>query len=182
MSSYLPVYVVSRLAQNNVAKYSQAMPPSSNHDALVTEFVRYFPQRAGRFSRVLTRAAHSDFPRGMAQILASVEEGPRTVTQLAEQEGVAQPTVTNIIMRLEKLGLATRRRDLDDGRKVLVDVTPAGRKRLKDMRARHSRALREQLQSLPERELRELVKASDAIQRLIQRLSDETSASGRTPK
>src|SRR3981081_3625457 len=121
------------------------MPHSSEHDALVDEFVRYFPQRAGRFSRVLTRAAHSDFPRGMAQILASVEDGPRTVTQLAEQEGVAQPTVTNIIMRLEKLGLAVRRRDTSDARKVLLDLTPAGRRKLKDMRARHSRALREEL-------------------------------------
>jgi DNA-binding MarR family transcriptional regulator len=106
----------------------------------------------------------------MAQILASVEDGPRTVTQLAEQEGVAQPTVTNIIMRLEKLGLAARRRGADDGRKVLVEMTPAGRKRLKDMRARHSLALRTQLEELSEKELRELVQASNAIQRLIERL------------
>jgi DNA-binding MarR family transcriptional regulator len=153
------------------------MPHSSEHDALVDEFVRYFPQRAGRFSRVLTRAAHSDFPRGMAQILASVEDGPRTVTQLAEQEGVAQPTVTNIIMRLEKLGLAVRRRDTSDARKVLLDLTPAGRRKLKDMRARHSRALREQLRSLPEKELRDLLRASDAIQRLIERLSSDASLS-----
>jgi DNA-binding MarR family transcriptional regulator len=109
----------------------------------------------------------------MAQILASVQEdGSRTVTQLAEQEGVAQPTVTNIVMRLEKLGLATRRRGTDDGRKVIVELTPAGRKRLKEMRASHSLALRNQLQSLPEKELRELVRASDALQRLIERLQN----------
>jgi DNA-binding MarR family transcriptional regulator len=146
------------------------MPRTTDREKLVEEFVRFFPQRAGRFSRVLTRTAHSDFPRGMAQILASVEDGPRTVTQLAEQEGVAQPTVTNIIMRLEKLGLAARRRGADDGRKVLVEMTPAGRRKLKDMRSRHSVALRAQLEELPEKELRELVQASSAIQRLIERL------------
>jgi len=49
------------------------MQRNSGHEALVDEFVRFFPQRAGRFSRVLTRAAHSDSPREMAQILASIE-------------------------------------------------------------------------------------------------------------
>jgi DNA-binding MarR family transcriptional regulator len=146
------------------------MPRNGDHDALIDEFVRYFPQRAGRFSRVLTRTAHSDFPRGMAQILASIEDGPRTVTQLADQEGIAQPTATNIIVRLEKLELAARRRGTDDGRKVLVELTPAGRKKLREMRARHSLALRRQLESLPEEELRELVRASEALQRLIERL------------
>jgi DNA-binding MarR family transcriptional regulator len=144
----------------------------NEREALMDEFVRFFPQRAGRFSRVLTRAAHSDFPRGMAQILASVENGPRTVTQLAEQEGVAQPTVTNIITRLEKLSLVARRRGTDDGRKVLVELTPTGRKQLKETRARHSLALREQLEALPDSELQELVRASNALQRLIERLQD----------
>lgn len=148
------------------------MATNSDRQALVDEFVKFFPQRAGRFSRVLTRAAHPDFPRGMAQILASVEEGASSVTQLAEQEGVAQPTVTNIIMRLEKLGLASRRRDTDDRRKVLVELTPAGRKKLNDMRARHSLALRKQLESLSVNDMRGLVRASEALQRLIERLQD----------
>ena len=159
------------------------MKSDGDRQALVDELVQFFPQRAGRFSRVLTRAAHSDFPRGMAQVLASVDEGARSVTELAEQEGVAQPTVTNIIMRLEKLGLATRQKAAGDRRKVLVELTPAGRKKLKDMRARHSLALREQLQALPERELRELVRASDALQRLIERLQNAApSSNGRGPK
>jgi len=154
------------------------MPSENDRDALVNEFVQSFPQRAGRFSRVLTRAAHSDFPRGMAQILASVEEeGARSITQLAAQEGVAQPTVTNIIIRLEKLGYATRRKDEADGRKVLVELTPAGREKLRDMRARHSQALRQELASLSEWELRDLVRASEALQRLIERLQKDPSPS-----
>jgi hypothetical protein len=38
------------------------------------------------------------------------------------------------------------------------------------MRARHSLALRAQLVELPEKELRELIQASNAVQRLIERL------------
>jgi DNA-binding MarR family transcriptional regulator len=148
------------------------MPPKKDREALFDELVQFFPQRAGRFSRVLTRAAHSGFPRGMAQILASVEDGPRAVTQLAEQEGLAQPTVTNMVVRLERLGLVTRERATHDGRVVLVEMTDAGRKELSDQRARHSLALRRQIEALPDRELRELVRASDALQRLIERLQN----------
>jgi DNA-binding MarR family transcriptional regulator len=148
------------------------MPPKKDREALFDELVQFFPQRAGRFSRVLTRAAHSGFPRGMAQILASVEDGPRAVTQLAEQEGLAQPTVTNMVVRLERLGLVTRERAPHDGRVVLVEMTDAGRKELSDQRARHSLALRRQIEALPDRELRELVRASDALQRLIERLQN----------
>jgi len=147
-----------------------------DRQALFEEFVQFFPQRAGRFSRVLTRAAHSGFPRGMAQILASVEDGPWAITQLAEQEGLAQPTVTNMVMRLERLGLVTRQRATHDRRIVLVESTTAGRRELKEMRDKHSQALGKQIKSLPDKELRELVRASDALQHLIERLQNANGA------
>src|SRR5258708_38954431 len=139
-------------------------------DALLEEFVRSFPPRAGRFSRLLLRVASLPFPRGMAQVMATLEDGPRSVTEIARQEGLAQPTVTHMVGRLEQLELVTRRRRSDDRRVVLVELTPAGRKKLQTLRAHLSRELRTRLEPLSDEEVLELIHASDVVQRLIERL------------
>jgi len=41
-------------------------------------------------------------------------------------EGVSQPSMTQLIQRLERQGLLTRLADPDDGRVALVDITEAG--------------------------------------------------------
>jgi DNA-binding MarR family transcriptional regulator len=53
-------------------------------------------------------------------------EGPARLTVLAAMEGVSQPSMTQLIQRLERQGLLTRLADPDDGRVALVDITEAG--------------------------------------------------------
>jgi DNA-binding MarR family transcriptional regulator len=53
-------------------------------------------------------------------------EGPARLTTLATKEGVSQPSMTQLIQRLERQGLVTRRTDPDDGRVALVAITEAG--------------------------------------------------------
>jgi DNA-binding MarR family transcriptional regulator len=53
-------------------------------------------------------------------------EGPARLTTLAAKEGVSQPSMTQLIQRLERQGLVTRRTDPDDGRVALVAITEAG--------------------------------------------------------
>src|SRR3954471_19441953 len=50
-------------------------------------------------------------------------EGPIRLTTLAAREGVTQPSMTQLIQRLERAGLATRLADPDDGRATLVGIT-----------------------------------------------------------
>jgi len=67
-------------------------------------------------------------------------EGPARLTALAIKEGVSQPSMTQLIQRLERQGLVTRLADPDDGRVALVAITPAGQELLDDrMRARRER-------------------------------------------
>ncbi len=64
--------------------------------------------------------------------LSSLDEvGPMRITELAIREGVSQPGMTTMVNRLERLGLAERRDDPDDGRSALIEITGAG----VDMRA-----------------------------------------------
>jgi DNA-binding MarR family transcriptional regulator len=151
------------------------MTRRDERDTLLEEFVRSFPPRAGRFSRLLLRVASLPFPRGMAQVLATLEDGPHSVTEIARQEGLAQPTVTHMVGRLERLELVTRRPHSDDRRVVLIELTPAGRKKLRLLRAHLSRELRRRLEPLSDEEVLDLTRASETVQRLIERLQSDES-------
>lgn len=61
-------------------------------------------------------------------------EGPARLTTLATLEGVSQPSMTQLIQRLERQGLVIRLADPDDGRVALVDITEAGQALLDERR------------------------------------------------
>jgi DNA-binding MarR family transcriptional regulator len=68
------------------------------------------------------------------------EEGPARLTALAAAEGVSQPSMSQLVQRLEGQGMATRASDPADGRAALIAVTDAGRTLLADLR--HGRRIR----------------------------------------
>ena len=53
-------------------------------------------------------------------------EGPVRLTTLATREGVSQPSMTQLVQRLERAGLVTRLADPDDGRACLIGITSDG--------------------------------------------------------
>jgi DNA-binding MarR family transcriptional regulator len=59
-------------------------------------------------------------------------EGPARLTTLAIREGISQPSMTQLIQRLERQGLVTRLADPDDGRVALVAITESGQALLDD--------------------------------------------------
>jgi DNA-binding MarR family transcriptional regulator len=74
-------------------------------------------------------------------------EGPIRLTTLAAKEGVSQPSMTQLIQRLERVGLVTRLADPDDGRAALIGITGQGQALLDDRK----RIRRERLTVLLER-------------------------------
>jgi DNA-binding MarR family transcriptional regulator len=54
-------------------------------------------------------------------------EGPTRLTALAAAEGVRQPSMSQLVQRLERQGLVVRLSDPDDGRAALIGITDAGR-------------------------------------------------------
>lgn len=53
-------------------------------------------------------------------------EGPIRLTTLASKEGGSQPSMTQLVQRLERAGLVTRLPDPDDGRACLIASTVQG--------------------------------------------------------
>src|ERR1700689_1811908 len=74
--------------------------------------------RAMTLPRLLAKQVASELSQTEAIVLSTLRDGPRRITELAEIEGLAQPTTTLLVKRLEELGFVRRERRADDGRVV----------------------------------------------------------------
>jgi DNA-binding MarR family transcriptional regulator len=92
--------------------------------------------------------------------------GPVTIGQLAAAEQVSAPTMTRLVVGMERDGLLKRRGDADDGRVVWLQATARGTRILKEGRRRRVAALAADLRSLPAEELELLSRAADLMERL----------------
>jgi len=113
-----------------------------------------------------------------AATLSNLERrGPARLTDLATQQGVSQPAMTQLVTRLQDAGLVVRAPDPDDGRVVLVHVTDAGRAELVDRREVRTSRLGALLDQLPADERAALYAALPAIESLT-RLAAEPERQG----
>lgn len=63
---------------------------------------------------------------GRGKVLFQLRDGPMTLSQLAQANGVDAPYATLIVDKLEAHGLVERQPHPDDRRRKLVTLTPAG--------------------------------------------------------
>jgi DNA-binding MarR family transcriptional regulator len=122
---------------------------------------------AGLLVRLLVRQLGGELSRTEAGLLSTLSGGPRRITELAELEGLAQPTMTSLVKQLERQGLVRRDRQADDGRVVLVHLTDIGAAALEDYRARARELLGTYLAEIPDEQVEALVGATDAIAQLV---------------
>lgn len=65
------------------------------------------------------------FPQYLV-ILELLETSPGSVGKIGAKLGLDTGTITPLLRRMEQSGLIAKKRDLLDGRRVLVELTPAG--------------------------------------------------------
>jgi DNA-binding MarR family transcriptional regulator len=123
--------------------------------------------RASRLARLALRSGARELSRTAVGVLDTLATGPQRVTDLADSEALAQPTVTQLVERLEHSGYVTKGRSPADGRVVLVAITPAGRTQLAQIRSETRARMRQAVLALDDGELRTLVDATEVMQRLI---------------
>ena len=125
------------------------------------------PPGAGLLVRLLVRELGSELSRTEVGLLNTLSGGPRRITELAEFEGLAQPTMTSLVKALEQQGLVRRDRQADDGRVVLVHLTDSGAAALEDYRARVREMLGRNLAEIPDEQVEALAAATDALAQLV---------------
>ena len=134
-------------------------------DAHWMELARFVTSRRLR-SSVYSRGA--DLPAAQLQALSLLAtEDHLGMSELAERIGVAESTATRLVDRLEAAGLVERRTSPPDRRRVVAELTPAGRKLAVELDESRRQFLAELLVMLPAGDRRELVrlfaKLTDAI-------------------
>jgi DNA-binding MarR family transcriptional regulator len=139
------------------------------HTQTAHELADEFTPRLSKLIRLLTReTAGAGMSRTSLSVLATLRDaGTARITELAETEHVAQPSMTTLVSRLEKQGLVQRGADPHDGRAVAVVLTQTGRAELKRMTAARTELLAHRLQSLAPAERAALAAALPALDRLI---------------
>jgi DNA-binding MarR family transcriptional regulator len=128
--------------------------------------------RASLLTRLLFKELGGELSRTEVGLLRTLSDGPRRITELAELEALAQPTMTILIKRLEQQGLVKRQRRSDDGRVVLVDLTKKGRVALDDYRAQIYGALGAHLAEISDDQVDRLVAATETLAELVTLLQD----------
>jgi DNA-binding MarR family transcriptional regulator len=129
--------------------------------------------RAHRLTRLLMRSGAHELSRTEAGVLSTLMDGPARITELAASEALAQPTVTQLVDKLERRELVVRGRDAEDGRVVLVEISAHGREELEALRTEIRANMREALADLPDAELTELAHAAETLGSLIETLQPD---------
>src|SRR3954468_19229745 len=117
-----------------------------------------------RFSRRLRsqRVDTSVTLTHLAALSTLKRHGPMSPGELAGQERVQPPSMTRVVVALERMGLVTRTPHPTDGRQVIIDLTPAADELLTaEARAREA-WLTERLQELAPEE-REILREAAVI-------------------
>ncbi|MCW2775463.1 MAG: MarR family transcriptional regulator [Nocardioides sp.] len=101
-----------------------------------------------------------------------VRETPMTSADLARAEGISAQSMGATVASLESQGLVERRRDPDDGRRILLVATAAGRRRAEDKRtARGEQLVRALSADFDDDDLDRLLAAAPLLERLARTLS-----------
>lgn len=123
--------------------------------------------RAALLTRLLVRQLGGELSRTEIGLLKTLGSGSRRITELAEVEGLAQPTTTILIKQLEEKGLVTRTRQSGDGRVVLVTVTESGNVALGEYRGRLRAVLGSYLAEIADDQVEALATATETLVQLL---------------
>ena len=123
--------------------------------------------RAALLTRLLVRQLGGELSRTEIGLLKTLGGGSRRITELAEVEGLAQPTITILIKQLEEKGLVTRTRQSGDGRVVLVTLTQSGNVALEDYRGKLRAVLGKYLAEIADEQVEALATATETLAQLV---------------
>jgi DNA-binding MarR family transcriptional regulator len=128
----------------------------------------YLLSRAAVLVRLLVKQVRSrEISRTEMEVLSILTEGPRKITELTELEGIAQPTMTLLVKRLQEKGWVQREGLPEDGRVVMISLTEAGSAAQEKFRAQFLAALRADLHQLSDQQLEELSAATQTLRSFV---------------
>jgi DNA-binding MarR family transcriptional regulator len=96
--------------------------------------------------------------------------GPATSSELARQEQIRPQSMGATLAGLQERGLLRRSPDPNDGRRIVLSITEAGRAELRNRRDARTELLAAALRGFTRGELKQLMAAAPLIERLAQQI------------
>jgi DNA-binding MarR family transcriptional regulator len=147
------------------------MSPQAQRVERVEHIAEHLLSRAAVLVRLLVKQVRSrEISRTEMEVLSILTEGPRKITELGELEGIAQPTMTLLVKRLQEKGWVQRDGLPEDGRVVMISLTKAGSAAQERFRAQFLAALRADLHELSDQQLEELSAATETLNSFVEDL------------
>lgn len=142
--------------------------PGVGREQRLDYIAQHLPSRAAILVRLLVKQVRSsEISRTEMEVLSILVEGPRRITELTALEGIAQPTMTLLVQRLQEKGWVQRKGLPEDGRVVMVELTEAGAAAREKSRAQFLTAMRGDLQALSDDQLEELSAATETLSSFV---------------
>jgi DNA-binding MarR family transcriptional regulator len=143
---------------------TRAADPQAQRVQRIDHVASHLLSRAALLVRLLVKQVrNTEISRTEGEVLIILSAGPRRITELAELEGIAQPTMTVLVKRLQENGWVERQGLAEDGRVVMVTITAAGSSALEGFRAQFLAAMRTDLEALSDEELEALTAATETL-------------------
>jgi DNA-binding MarR family transcriptional regulator len=141
------------------------MTRNGEHTEQDDQDIRLAIQRLAR--RIRSMQGDETVTEGQRSVLFALSNnGAQTLSSLSEHERVTPPSMNRTINALVAAGLVTRTGALDDGRKVVIDLSDAGRTFIADTKRKRDAWFSKRLDALTP-EQRELVAKAAPILREI---------------
>jgi len=122
---------------------------------------------ATRLARRLRQESGAGLTSSQLSALAVIDRhGPLTLGALAEHEGVAPPSITRVVARLEADGLVIRQADPDDRRVARMTTSAKGDALIAESRRRKTAWLTARIAALDPDQRRRLADALDVLDEL----------------
>jgi DNA-binding MarR family transcriptional regulator len=102
----------------------------------------------------------------LSALFVLAKYGPQSLGSLSDYERVTPPSMSRTVGALEGDGLVTRTASPDDGRKVLIEITDAGRALVQETKRRRAAWFSTALRALSEEQRAALDAASPILREL----------------
>ena len=150
-----------------MAVEAAAPPPPRVAVSSPAEMAARLRLSATRLARRLRQESGAGLTSSQLSALAVIEgHGPLTLGALAEHEGVAPPSITRVVARLEADGLVVRQADPDDRRVARVTISARGAALIAESRRRKTAWLTGRIAALDPDQRRRLADALDVLDEL----------------
>ena len=129
-----------------------------------------------RLQRIVRQQAMGGLNLAEGSCLAIIDHhGPMPLSDVASRENLSAPTVTKIVVRMERQGLIERLADPADRRVSLVAVSEQGAALLEQLRSSRTAYLHRKLRELSDEDLHRLLEALPVLENLASEHEEERS-------